>query len=410
MPDESNRSGDGPIRRLLRGNVLWLSIVSLLNDAASEMIYPLLPLFLTVTLGAGPAFLGLIEGIAESASSILKLASGWFSDRFQRRKPLVVAGYTLACALRPLIAIVTLPWHVLAVRFADRVGKGIRSAPRDALLTESVAPGVRGRAFGIHRAADHAGAVIGPLIASLLLVVFHDSLRPVFALALVPGVLVVIVLVLKVREGDVVAPSSSAEGERAAEVGAPSPVDADSRRTFLRYLVVLAIFTLGNATDAFLLLRASTLGIGEPLIPLLWGVHHLSKMAWSVPGGSLADRFGPRRAIIAGWFVYALTYAGFAYASTATHIWLLFIVYGLFYGLTEAPEKALVAKLAPVGRRGSAFGAYHATIGIAALPSSILFGLIWQRAGAHAAFMVGAGLALAAAILLPLLVRERHAK
>jgi MFS family permease len=384
-------------------------VVSFLNDAASEMIYPLLPLFLVGTLGAGPAVLGVIEGIAESASSLFKLLSGWFSDRFRRRRPLVLAGYGVAAVVRPLIAIATAPWHVLAVRFTDRLGKGVRTAPRDALLTAAVPAEMRGRAFGFHRAADHAGAVVGPLVGSLLLLAFAGSLRPVFALALVPGVLAVLAVMLRVREErppetERAADASRTEGDTAAGI-APTALGP----SFIRFLLVLIVFTLGNATDAFLLLRANDIGVAMAAVPLLWGVHHVSKMTWSVPGGALADRFGARPAIIAGWTVYALTYTGFAFASEAWHAWALFVVYGLFYGLTESPEKALVAALAPSHLRGSAFGAYHAAIGIAALPASIVFGVIWQRIGATAAFLYGAGLALVASLLLLALVRPAHA-
>jgi MFS family permease len=389
---------DGSVRGLLRGNVLWLSLVSLLNDSASEMIYPLLPLFLVGTLGAGAAFIGVIEGVAESASSLLKLVSGRVSDRVRRRRPLVVAGYGLACAVRPLIALATLPWHVLAIRFTDRLGKGARSAPRDALIAESVPAHVRGRAFGVHRAADNAGAVLGPLLAAVLLIHYADRLRIVFAFAIVPGILVMLAL-LKVREDR--PPAVRTEPTGPTQPDAPFP----QRRAFHRYLGILALFTLGNATDAFLLLRASALGMAEVAIPLLWGLHNVSKMVWSVPGGALADRVGPRRAIVAGWTVYSLTYAGFAFANSQWHVWALFFFYGLFYGLTEAPEKALVVQLAPPTRRGSTLGAFHATIGFVALPSSVLFGLIWQRFGAPSAFLTGAGLALTAAMLLIFLVR-----
>jgi MFS family permease len=389
-----------PLRALFQGNVLWLSIVSLLNDTASEMIYPLLPAFLVVTLGASPAFLGLVEGIAESVSSFLKLGSGWLSDRVHRRKPLVFAGYALASVARPLVALAAAPWHVLAVRFADRVGKGVRSAPRDALLAGSVPAHQRGTAFGFHRAADHAGAVLGPLLAAALLLALAGRVRLVFALAAVPGIVALIVLAWKVRE-----PTSAPPDEPIAtdarldrplrELGAP----------LLRYLAVLVVFTLGNATDAFLLLRAHDLGVPLAAVPLLWGAHHVSKMIWNVPGGMIADRAGPRGAITAGWTLYALTYAGFAAATTAWHAWALFVVYGLFYGLTEAPEKALVAALAPARRRGTAFGAYHFAIGIGALPASVLFGLLWSAFGPSAAFLTGAALALAAAAALPLAVR-----
>jgi MFS family permease len=384
---------------LFGGNVLWLGMVSLLNDSASEMIYPLLPLFLTASLGAGPTFLGLVEGIAESASSLLKLVSGWVSDRVGRRKPLVAAGYGVAALIRPLTGLATAPWHVLAIRFTDRLGKGVRSAPRDALLADSVPAGMRGRAFGVHRAADNAGAVIGPLLAAGLLLVFHERLRPVFLLAAVPGVLTVLVLLARVREirTDDVAPEMV--GTDTGKEPEPMP-----RGPFLRYLAVLAVFTLGNATDAFLLLRASSLGVAAAAVPLLWGVHNVSKMVWNVPGGAIADRFGPRRAIIAGWAVYALAYAGFAFASREWQVWALFAVYGLFYGLTEGPEKALVTALTPGRRRGSAFGAYHGAIGMIALPASVLFGALWAAFGPTAAFLTGGSLALAASLLLATLV------
>jgi MFS family permease len=388
------------LRALLHGNVLWLSVVSLLNDAASEMIYPLLPIFLVGTLGATPVLLGAIEGVAESTASFLKLASGWVSDRMTRRKPLIFWGYAIATVVRPLIAFVTAPWQVLAIRFTDRIGKGTRSAPRDALLAESVPPEVRGTAFGVHRAADHAGAVIGPLLASGLLLLLAGDMRTVFLLALVPGLLSLVVIGARVREEPRALAASTSPGE---------PVLARVRQAWrgplARYLFVLVLFTLGNATDAFLLLRAQDLGVPLAAIPLLWGAHHVSKMLWSAPGGMLADRLGPRRAIAAGWVIYALTYAAFAVSSAAWHAWALFLLYGLFYGLTEAPEKALVAQLAPAERRGAAFGAYHFAIGIAALPASVIFGAVWTVFGAQAAFLLGAALALAAALLLPIAVR-----
>ena len=397
------RAGGEGTRSLLRGNVLWLSVVSFLNDAASEMIYPLLPLFLTRTLGAGPAVLGAIEGVAESSSSVLKLAGGWVADRLGRRKALVGWGYGIAAVGRPLVAVAGSAWHVLAIRFADRVGKGLRTAPRDALLAESVPEERRGTAFGVHRAADHAGAVLGPLLASGLLLLFPGRLRLVFALALVPGLLTVLLVVLKVREPRPEPPppgSAPPPRPRLRELGPVLP----------RYLGVLFLFTLGNASDAFLLLRARDLGVAVAAIPLLWAALHVSKSLWSVVGGALADRFGARRAIVAGWGVYAAVYAGFAFASAPWQAWALFGVYGLFFGLTEAPEKALVASFAPVGLRGSAFGAYHMAIGLGALPASLLFGVLWEGVGAEAALLVGAGIALLAALLLPLVVPGSQAR
>ncbi len=389
----------GELRRIVTGNVLWLSVVSLLNDAASEMIFPLLPAFLVGVLGAGPAFLGLVEGVAETTSSLVKLAGGWLSDRSHRRKGLVVGGYGVAVLVRPLIALATAPWHVLAIRFTDRVGKGLRTAPRDALLSESVDPDVRGRAFGVHRAADHTGAFLGPLLASGILLLAPGRLRLVFALTVIPGLLTLLAVAVKVKER----PARRADAP--ADVpGPPDPTEANFAAavppTLRRFLLVVVVFTLGNASDAFLLLRAGDLGVALALIPLLWTVLHVSKTGWSLVGGTLADRVGPRTTILAGWLVYAATYAGFALASRTWHAWALFVLYGLYYGLSEAPEKTLVSALAAPDRRATGFGAYHAAVGIAALPASLVFGLVWQRWGAGAAFFLGAGLGLLATVLL----------
>ncbi|HEX6559189.1 MAG TPA: MFS transporter, partial [Longimicrobiales bacterium] len=366
------------VKDLLRGNVLWLGVVSLLTDLSSEMIYPLLPFFLTQTLGAGAAFLGVVEGVAETTASLFKLASGWFSDHVGKRKSLVLIGYGIASVARPLIAIATAPWQLLAIRFSDRVGKGIRTAPRDALLADSVDASVRGAAFGIHRSADHAGAVLGPLVASGLLLLAPGRYRLIFALAAIPAALSVIVLWTRVRENT---GSIATDGKARFQGFRGLP------REFHTFLVVIVLFTLGNATDAFLLLRAQQLGVHVAMIPLLWAALHVSKMSCSVPGGVLSDRAGPRVAIVGGWLVYALVYAGFAVANTTWHVWALFLVYGLFYGLTEAPEKALVAMLAPSERRGAAFGAYHFAVGVAALPASVIFGVLWQHFGAVTALL-----------------------
>jgi MFS family permease len=390
-------------RGLLRGNVLWLSLVSLLNDVSSEMIYPLLPIFLTVTLGADKRILGAIEGAAESLSSFLKLPSGWISDRF-RRRPLVLIGYGFPAVLRPLLAVVTAPWHLLVLRLADRTGKGLRTAARDALLAESVERRQRGTAFGIHRAADHLGAAVGPLLASAVLLLLDNRIRMLFVVAAIPGIIGWIILTMKVREdrrpaGDSHAAAEAAPRTPLSSLGGP----------FLRYLGVLVLFTLGNATDAFLIVRAhEDLGVPLALLPLLWSVHHISKSSCSIGGGILADRWGARRAIVTGWLVYAATYAGFALASAPWHAWALFLFYGVFFGLTEAPEKALVANLAPADRRGAAFGAYHFAIGIAAFPASLIFGIIWELAGPATAFLTGAGLALLAALLLLLVLPRKQ--
>jgi MFS family permease len=381
------------MRTRLSRNVLALGAVSFLTDASSEMIYPLLPFFVTATLGASPLFLGAIEGAGDSVSALLKLASGWLSDR-TRRKPLVVVGYSLASAVRPLVALAQTATHVLLIRVTDRVGKGIRGAPRDALIADSVEPSLRGRAFGFHRAADHAGAVIGPLIAYLLLTHFDVGLRTVFWLAAIPAALAVITLILAVRE---VRPSP-ARHETPANASLAPPSRLGGR--FFAYLGILLLFTLGNSTDAFLLLRANELGVGAALLPILWAMLHVVKAVASTPGGILSDAVGRKPVIVAGWVVYAGVYLAFGYATQSWHLWALFAAYGMYFGLTEGVERALVADLVPEQRRGAAFGWYNLAIGIGALPASLIFGAIYTRYGAPAAFTVGAGAALVASITL----------
>jgi len=380
----------------LSKNVRTLGWVSLFNDIASEMIYPLLPLFLNTVLGAGVVFIGLIEGIAESASSFLKLFSGWVSDRFQKRKGLILFGYFLASITRPFIGLATSAYHVLFLRFFDRIGKGVRSSPRDALLSQSCREEERGKAFGFQRAMDHAGAMTGPLIASLLMAVFTKDLRIIFLLAFVPSLFCLWILWRGVRDVHPVRNSSEAINP------APSPPKLNWKgwdRKFKYFLLIITLFTLGNSSDAFLLLRAQDLGLNIVTIPILWFLFHLSKTVFSVPGGAFSDRIGRRKVMILAWTVYGLVYLGFAFASKPYHIWLLFIVYGLFYGLSEGTEKAWVADLVEESKRGTAYGAYHFCIGIAALPASLLMGLIWKAIGVQWAFSFGAVMALIAAFL-----------
>jgi MFS family permease len=378
----------------ISGNVLILGLVSFLTDVSSEMIYPLLPLFLTTVLGAGPAFLGIIEGIAESTSSLLKLVSGIWSDRVRDRKGFILGGYGLSSLARPLVAVATGPLGVLAVRFFDRVGKGIRTSPRDALIADSVEPSLRGTAFGFHRSMDHAGALVGPLIAAALLGYVTSDLRTIFWLSAIPGALAVLLIIFKVRDTRRVLPQA--------------PVDRNFLRTIPKgrlrsYLIILLVFTLGNSSDTFLLLKAGKSGIGLAQITLLWTFFHFIKMSASLPFGALSDRIGRKGVIIAGWLVYAVTYFGFAHAESPSQIWGLFALYGLFYGLTEGVEKALLADIVSPEERGAAYGWYNCAIGIGALPASILFGIVWETWGAAVAFTLGAGLAGVAAVLLILL-------
>jgi len=383
--------------RKLSPTVFALSLVSFLNDTSSDIIYPLLPAFLALTLGAGPFVIGLIEGLAESVASILKLFSGYLSDRFGNRKLPVFIGYSLAAVVRPLLAFVTSWPQVLFVRMADRIGKGIRGAPRDALLASTVSADARGLAFGFNRAADHLGAVVGPVVAFLLLTYLAvDPATPtareyqqVFLFASIPVAIGLFVIVFFVREpkkmpaleADAIPPKLSLRG-------------FDSN--FKRFLAVIALFTLSNSTDAFLLLRAEETGVAPAMLPLLWMALHFSKVFSSIIGGDISDRIGRKTLIVTGWVIYAVVYAGFAFADSEWQAWTLFIIYGFYFGLTEGVEKALVADLVPEKKRGTAFGFYNLAFGITVFPASLLFGLVWSKFGAAPAFLMSAAISIVA--------------
>ncbi|HEX3560941.1 MAG TPA: MFS transporter [Pyrinomonadaceae bacterium] len=400
-------------RRLSRlpRNVLAIGLVSLLNDASSEFIYPLLPLFLTLTLGASPFAVGVIEGGAESLSGFLKLFSGYFSDRRGRRKGLVVFGYGLASVVRPLIGLAASWPQVFAIRLTDRFGKGVRSAPRDAMIADAAAPEERGLAFGFHRAMDNAGAVVGPLLSYYALTfIASDNNSPtageyrlLFLLASVPALAAVVVAVLFVRD--------RTRAPR-AEVKTAPVVQLSLRgydANFKRFLFILALFTLSNSSDAFLLLRAQQAGVGAALIPLLWAALHVSKVGSSILGGDLSDRLGRKTLIVSGWLLYAAVYLAFAFVSTATEAWILFLIYGLYFGLTEGTEKALVADLVQTERRGTAFGLYNLAFSITVLPASLLMGALWDWRGPVTAFTASAAVGSTAALLLALIVRPHKA-
>jgi MFS family permease len=391
---------------------VWLlGWVSFFTDTASEMVYPLLPLFLTRALGASAMSIGVIEGVAEAANSVLKVLSGWLADRWRAPKPLVLTGYTFSSAVRPLIALVTSWPQVLLLRFADRTGKGIRGAPRDAMLAAFAEPQSRGRVFGFNRAMDHAGAVLGPLLASAFLYFSPNAYRALFALTLIPGLIVVLIL-LRV-------PNPATAVAAAVDVDRPSrdPLDGSARHakrefsalswTFYGAMGVIFLFTLGNATDAFLLLRLDDLGVAPFWIPLLWSGLHVVKVCASLAGGELSDRFGRRSLIALGWITYALVYAGFGLLETPGIVIAIFLSYGLYFGLTEGVEKAWVADMAPRRAHGTAFGIYNAVLGAGSLAASLLFGALWTRVSPDAAFLTGAALALGAAALLPLVTGTR---
>ena len=371
------------------------------------MIYPLLPIYLSRVLGAGALSLGIIEGIAEGINSILKIASGWWSDRRGRRRSLVIAGYSLSGAARPLIALAGSWVHVLLIRAIDRTGKGIRGAPRDAMLAQFADASSRGRVFGFHRAMDHAGAIIGPLVATAFLFFLPGEYRLLFALTAIPGAIAVGMLFL-VREPPAFARRASAGPAEASPGGDVDDSHPDSdtlRPTHLptrlwAVLGVILVFSLGNSADAFLLLRLTDALGAVTYVPLLWAVLHVVKASLSTWGGGLSDRIGRKRVIVIGWCVYALVYVGFATASSAAVFVSWFLLYGVYFALAEGAEKALVADLTPPGRQGTAFGYYNAALGLGTLAASVVFGFVYERVGPSAAFAMGALLAVIAAVLL----------
>lgn len=413
-------SGRSSWRGAIRGNVLAMGMVSLFTDFSSEMINPILPIFFAALVGGPKAafWVGLSEGIAETTAALLKIFSGRLSDRLGKRKALVIVGYGISSVLRPLLSLAAVPWHVVGLKCGDRVGKGIRTSPRDALIGDSVGPNHRGLAFGFHRAMDHTGAVLGPLAVIGILyflgcdrwlspggeaVVLPEetrAMRILFAAALIPGIVAMLVLIFKVRD---IAP---AKPERTAGSNSPSARGRLPRR-FYAFTGIVTLFALGNSSDMFLLLYAWKL-FNFGLIPLivLWIVLHVSKIVFSIPGGLLSDRLGRRPVIVAGWVVYALVYLGMACVGEGNLwlFWALFVAYGFYYGMTEGAEKALVTDFVPSERRGTAFGVYHGAVGLAALPASLLFGVFWLVVGPKVAFGIGASLAALSAVLLIVLL------
>jgi MFS family permease len=363
--------------------------VSLLTDAATEAVYPLLPVFITQVLGGPPIALGIVEGAADATTSVLKVVAGRWSDRLGVRKRIVVTGYTLSSLVRPFMALTTSWAHVFVIRVTDRVGKGLRGAPRDAMLAALAPPEQRGRVFGYHWAMDHAGAAVGPLLATLFLLVYPDDYRLLFALTIIPGLLAVLTLL---RVPEAIDRTQALSPQISTSVPLPAPLK--------RYLAILSVFTLGNSSDAFLLLQLSQAGVPLPGLTLLWSAQHAIKAALTMRGGMLSDRFGRRALITSGWMVYAIVYAGFAFSTSVYALVGWFLVYSSYSAAVEGSEKALVADLTPDAVRATAFGWHAAVQGFGALAAGILFGLLWQWFGAPAAFLTGAGLALVAALLL----------
>lgn len=397
--------------RDLPPTVRRLGAGSFFQDVASEMVYPLLPGFLAA-LGGGAAVLGAMESAAEGVLALVKGWAGRASDRVGRRKPFVVAGYGASALARPLLALAATSSQVIALRLWDRLAKGLRTAPRDALIAEAVAPGERAYAFSYHRGLDHLGAACGPLLAAILLLLSPDGIRTVFLVATLPALAGFLTVAIGLpRETTPRLPAATvataATTATAADALGPAVPQEPLPRPLRGALTAVFCFALGNASDAFLLLRASEIGIGAIGLTLLWSAFHVAKWLASAPGGKLADRLGRRPAILLGWALYAVAYAGFAVISQPAALLGLLALYAAFYGLTEGSERALVVELA--GRSagaaggtgaGSALGAFHLAAGVGTFLASFWFGLVWHLFGAPPAFLAGAGLAIGAAVVL----------
>jgi MFS family permease len=377
---------------------VWLfGFTSLVNDFASEMIYPLLPAFVTRALGGGALALGILDGVADAVAALFKLVSGYLAERPRLRAPLVVAGYAIAAVIRPLIAVAGAAWHVIALRGADRVGKGIRAAPRDTIISDLVPAEVRGRAFGLQRAADHVGAILGPLAAAALIYA-GLQVRSVFWIAAIPGLAAVVFAWVAVREaGGRSQVTGDSEDAPTATHHLPPATSG-----FAPLVSVLVLATFLRAPETLLILRAQDLGVPIALVPILWAALHVVRSSTSYPGGMLADRWGPRRTLALGWLIYAVLALAFALATTTAQAWVIFLAFGVFVGLTESPERKLVAELAPGGRRGRGFGWYHGSLSAVALPGAALFGWIYQNRGAAPALEASAVVTLLAVLALPL--------
>lgn len=409
MPTDTEPAGGcalGPGDRKLPATVVGLGFVSLFTDISSDAIFPLLPAFLT-TLGASNAFIGLVEGAADLVANVLKYVTGVVADRRARLKPLILAGYGLSTLARPVVAFALAPWHVLAVRVVDRVGKGVRTSPRDALIAAATDPSIRGRAYGFHRAMDHAGAAIGTALGALLLwflgardgqATSSEQMRTVFLWAAVPGVLAMIALAL------------TREPER-TRTPPGEVLQVDSAPPALRKaLVPIVLFTFANATDAFILVKAARLGAAAVAAPLLWLALHLVKASTATMGGRIADRYGERNALALGWTVYAITWTAVGLAGDVMILAVLAALYGISHGLVEGPERALIARLSSQDARGRAFGIYNMMVGFTALAASGLFGLVWDHWGSGIAFAGSGAFALVAAgTLLALVPGDRRA-
>jgi len=393
----------------LHSNIFFLGLVSLLTDVSSEMIFTLVPLFVCNVLGAGALAVGLIGGLSESTDAVFRIFSGRISDRLKKRKLMAVLGYGFSTIIKPFMYLASTWGLVLAVRFGDRVGKGVRSSPRDALVADSVEKGQRGKGFGLHRAMDTSGAVLGLVIAAVIIYLMQggglqlslDTYQWLVIVGVVPAVLAVIILLTSVRERKRRAAYAAGQGISPA-AGSIAPFS----NRFKLFLLIMGVFTLGNSSDFFVILRAQDLGTSVLHITVMLVLFNVTYAAVSMPAGILSDRMGRKRVIALGWAIYALVYLGFALSSTLWHIWVLFACYGIYYGIVEGVARAFVADLVPAERRGTAYGYYHGVVGLTLLPASLIAGWLWDVVSPAAPFYLGAGLAFIAMLGLLALVRE----
>jgi len=370
-------------------NVFVMGLVSFFNDVTSEMIYPIVPIFLTAVLGAPASIVGLIEGIAESTASVLKVISGWFSDKLQRRKPFVIAGYSFSTISKAILGF-AFSWPiVLVARFIDRFGKGTRTSARDALIVESSLTDNRGRSFGFHRALDTLGAVVGPLLAILLLYIFGNNLRLIFLLAVIPSVIGVILLILYVKE----------KQKEAMKQEAIKFNWHNLNRSFKIFLFISIIFAIGNSSDAFLILRAKNLGLSITLTILVYALFNFVYALFSTPAGIISDKIGQKRVLLGSFLLFSFVYLLFGLINQSLFLWLLFPIYGVYMALSEGIGKAYISNLVPQERTGTAFGVYQTTIGLCTFFASLIAGLLWTYVNIKAPFIFGATMALISAIL-----------
>lgn len=379
----------------LEKNIFFIGITSFLMDTTTKMMYSIMPLFL-MSLGASKTELSLIEGIAESTASIVKALSGWWSDKIRKNKPFMIVGYAFTAILSPLFSFVTTPFQVLLIRFTERVGKGIRTAPRDSLIAASSEDSAKGRSFGFHKAMDNCGAVIGPLLATGILLLFSSNYRMIFLFAAIPGLLGLLSIIFFVKE---------AKCENIAPLG--KITFKDFPKKYYAFLGIVLLFTLGNSTDALLLVKASDIGFSAAFIPIIYLIFNTVSVLFSVPAGILSDKIGREKLIIFGYLLYSVIYFGFGRTNTKVTLIMLFALYGLYSAATDGIQKALVTDLIDKSKRGTGLGIYNCLVGITLLPASVIAGFLYDHINNSAPFYYGSGMAFLAAVLMMIFYRKR---